>query len=123
SDVFMLLYLHFQCDLFDSLDDIANILPDFDECMQRALFAKQKKKQQLDKTEPIWSEVLVELFLSLLVAKSRYTSNVVFVAFRHICPFLTATGIQSLTEAILNQNVLNGDNEEDEDEDEEMDAS
>lgn len=122
--VFKFIYLHFMIALFDDSKEIINSLPDLDECMNRALFvkSKQKRKSSDNPGEPLWSDVLTDLFLSLLATKSKHTKNVIVTAFRHVSPFLSNVGVQSLTDAILNNDTFDMDvsDEEEEDEDVEM---
>ena len=122
SNIFKLLYLYFIVELFENSDEILSILPDFNECANRSLFiAKKIKKPKSDQAgEPLWADVLTDLLLSLLATKSKYTKNVIISAFKHISPFVSSVGMQSLTEAILNKDAFNAAESDDDIEDEEM---
>ncbi|KAH9409690.1 Myb-binding protein 1A [Tyrophagus putrescentiae] len=110
----------FVIELFESYNEIRAILPDFAECANRSLFVDKKTKKARTPDEPLWADVLTDLLLSLLASKSKYTKNVIVSAFKHLAPFISAVGLQTLTEALLNRDAFQTDDSDAED-DEEMD--
>lgn len=119
SNIFKLLHLYFVIELFESSEEIRSILPDFNECANRSLFVDKKTKKARSTDEPLWADVLTDLLLSLLTTKSKYTKNVIVSAFRHVAPFISSVGLQSLTEAVLNKDAFKTDDSDDEMDDEE----
>lgn len=113
--VFSLLYLQFLFESLDNLKDIQKILPDFDKCVQKALSNEDPSKTS---DEPFWSDVLLELFISL-ITKSKSMFNIIIASFKHIIPFISEIGIKGLIEAFMNNEAVQfSDSDEDEDEDE-----
>ncbi|XP_017493635.1 PREDICTED: myb-binding protein 1A-like, partial [Rhagoletis zephyria] len=119
ANIFKLLHLGFVIELFESYNEICAILPDLAECANRSLFVDKKTRAKTP-DEPLWADVLTDLLLSLLASKSKYTKNVIVSAFKHLAPFISAVGLQTLTEALLNRDAFQTDDSDAED-DEEMD--
>lgn len=115
GNVFKFLYFHLMIESFENGEEISALLPDLDECANRALFVKKKSKNG-----PVWADVLTDLFLSLLATKSKHTKNVIYTAFRHVSPFLTLAGVDSLTGAVLNTDAFDMQDSDEEMEDEEQ---
>ncbi|KPM07625.1 hypothetical protein QR98_0061240 [Sarcoptes scabiei] len=126
TDVFRLLYLYFALELFNNFNDIESIIFDFDECVNRALFTGVNKGKQPSKSdEPAWSDVLLELFISMMV-KSKNIKNIILKIFKYIVPYITEIGIKTLLDALFSNETIDfqdSDDDEEEKEDEENDKT
>ncbi|KAH9529489.1 Myb-binding protein 1A [Dermatophagoides farinae] len=115
--VFRLFYLHFLIESFENLSDIQTILPDFNECFNRAFSDKNPKEKSSD---PLWSDVLVDLLISL-ITKSKSTKNIILMTFKYLVPFISPIGIQSLNEAFVNDGTIEFEDEDMDDEEDDDD--
>lgn len=72
-----------------------------------------------DKTEEnslVWSDVILDLMLSLLPACSKLTRNIFVSTFEYVCPYITEEGLQQLINSISSTDLGSGDHDSDVDE-------
>ena len=121
TNVFKLLYLNFIIELFENSEEILAILPDLNECVNRSLLVESLSKRE-DSKEPLWADVLTDLFLALLTTKSRHTKNIIINSYKYIAPYVSSIGIQSLIDSILDKDAFKStESDDEENDDEEMD--
>ncbi|XP_069827252.1 myb-binding protein 1A [Dendropsophus ebraccatus] len=78
--------------LFKTPEESVELLNDIQNCLEKALSKKSKKKKASE--EPEWVEVMVEILLSLYSQPSRLFRVVSRNVFRKICPYLTKNALQ-----------------------------
>ncbi|XP_056412387.1 myb-binding protein 1A [Hyla sarda] len=78
--------------LFKSSEESVELLNDIQNCLEKALSKKAKKKKASE--EPEWVEVMVEILLSLFSQPSRLFRVVARNVFKKICPYLTKNALQ-----------------------------
>ncbi|XP_075708952.1 myb-binding protein 1A [Rhinoderma darwinii] len=76
--------------LFRTPKESVELLNDIQNCLEKAMSKKGKKK----KGEPEWVEVMIEILLSLYSRQSRLFRVVSKNVFRKICPYLTQNALQ-----------------------------
>ncbi|XP_075051081.1 myb-binding protein 1A isoform X2 [Mixophyes fleayi] len=78
--------------LFKTPEESVDLLNDIQNCLDKALSKKAKKKKDVE--EPEWVEVMVEILLSLFSQPSRLFRMVSRNVFKKICPYLTKNALQ-----------------------------
>ncbi|XP_044141145.1 myb-binding protein 1A [Bufo gargarizans] len=92
--------------LFKTPDESVELLNDIQNCLEKAVSKKAKKKKASD--EPEWVEVMVEILLSLYSKPSRLFRVVSRNVFKKICQYLTKNALQLIL------NVFDPEDEQDE---------
>lgn len=108
--VFDILMLHMGLQLFRDAEMAENAILDLEKCMERT-----KMKQEANKDEPEWIEVVTDLFLHLLSQNNGSLRHVVNSVFPHLCESLNLTAVHQIL-AVLdmkNPNPLDSGKEED----------
>uniref|UniRef100_A0A087X8N6 MYB binding protein (P160) 1a n=1 Tax=Poecilia formosa TaxID=48698 RepID=A0A087X8N6_POEFO len=112
SAAFQQLFLLIGMLLFKAPDEVLDIMKDLQSCIDKAQekkINKKKKQQAMDKEEPEWVEVMVDILLSLLSQQSRHIRQVCKTVFSSICPHVTAAALTAIVD------VLDPDKEDEED--------
>lgn len=135
--VFHTLLLHMGLQLFSDFEMAQNSLKELHSCFVRLETAETPKKRKLmegtiEEHEPVWIEVVVDLFLSLLSHNSHLLRSVIGCVFPYLCPHLTITGIRQILDVLDPKNEDNpllktnedddGDSEEEDSNDEESNS-
>ncbi|XP_054879442.1 myb-binding protein 1A-like protein [Poeciliopsis prolifica] len=111
SAAFQQLFLLIGMLLFKAPDEVLDIMKDLQSCIDKAQEKKanKKKQQAMEKEEPEWVEVMVDILLSLLSQQSRHIRQVCRTVFSSICPHVTAAALTAIID------VLDPDKEDEED--------
>nr|XP_033777167.1 myb-binding protein 1A isoform X2 [Geotrypetes seraphini] len=86
--------------LFKTPEEGVDQLTDLQNCIEKALKKKQKKKSKVADDEPEWVEVVVEILLSLFAQPSRLLRQVSKSFFNRICPHMTKQGLQLILDVL-----------------------
>ncbi|XP_076344446.1 MYB binding protein 1a isoform X2 [Tachypleus tridentatus] len=97
--VFEVFLLHLGLQLFLDSKRTAGPLEDLYECCKRALKA-QDRPDNFASEEPQWTEVIIEVILSLLSEASHSTRSMLTFVFSHLCPILTKESLQQILNVI-----------------------
>lgn len=124
--VFHTLVLLMGLQLFSDFEMAQTSLNELHSCFDRLTSDKTPKKKklvegQLEENEPVWIEVVVDLFLSLLSHNSHLLRNIIGCVFPFLCPKLTMTAIRQILDVLDPKNEQNplSKNEDSDDDDEE----
>ncbi|XP_008426896.1 myb-binding protein 1A-like protein [Poecilia reticulata] len=112
SAAFQQLFLLIGMLLFKAPHEVLDIMKDLQSCIDKAQekkINKKKKQQAMEKEEPEWVEVMVDILLSLLSQQSRHIRQVCKTVFSSICPHVTAAALTAIVD------VLDPDKEDEED--------
>lgn len=126
--VFHVLFLHMALQMFNDVKLATDSLKELFVCYERI---KTKKDDDAEDSEdPLWIEVVVDLFLNLLSHNSHLLRSVINCVFPHLCKFLNATALHQILSVLdpkNEDNPLTNDSDEsgtegDDSEDSEEDA-
>lgn len=129
--VFHTLLLHMGLQLFSDFEMAQNSLKELHSCFARLESTETPKKQRnmvegtLEEYEPVWIEVVVDLFLSLLSHNSHLLRSIIGCVFPYLCPHLTVTAIRQILDVLDPKNEDNPllKNNEEDDEDSDVDSN
>ncbi|CAH0548937.1 unnamed protein product [Brassicogethes aeneus] len=134
KSVFLTLFLQMQLQLLNDAKLATETLEELFNCYDRV---KKSRKNSLNETEqsetsndPLWIEVVVDLFLNLLSHNSHLLRSLIGNVFPHLCGHLNATAIHQILSVLDPKNQDNpltnkneSDSESDGDSEEEDDES
>ncbi|XP_030078294.1 myb-binding protein 1A [Microcaecilia unicolor] len=86
--------------LFKTPEEGVDLLTDLQDCIEKALNKKRKRKSKAADDEPEWVEVVVEILLSLFAQPSRLLRQVSKSVFSRICPHMTKRGLQLILDVL-----------------------
>lgn len=117
--VFRVLFLLMGLQLFNEPKMAIDYLNELFLCYERT---RRTKNDDSNPEEPLWIEVVIELFLNMLSNNSHFLRRVVNCVFPHLCKFMNATVIQQILSVLdpKSDSVL-VDKDEDTSEDDEGD--
>lgn len=104
--VFHTLVLHMSLQLFNDTKLATDSLKELYICYERI----RTEKGQLDETnteDPLWIEVVVDLFLNLLSHKSSLLRNLINYIFPHLCKYLNVTAMHQILDVLDPKNEGN----------------
>lgn len=133
--VFGTLFLHMSLQLFDDTKLAVDSLKELFSCYERVRVGhKQLDESKLE--DPLWIEVVIDLFLNLLSQKSSLLRNLINYVFPHLCKYVNATAMEQILDVLDPKNEgnpliasdeseesVNEDDDSYEDESEESDES
>lgn len=118
--VFHTLVLHMSLQLFNDTKLATDSLKELYVCYERI----RSDKGHLEETnteDPLWIEVVVDLFLNLLSHKSSLLRNLINYVFPHLCKYLNVTAMHQIFDVLDPKNegnpLIASDESEDENED------
>lgn len=109
--VFHVLFLHMALQLFNDVKLATDSLKELFICYERI---KTKKDEENENSEdPLWIEVVVDLFLNLLSHNSHLLRSVINCVFPHLCTFINATALHQILSILDSKNADNPLSKED----------
>ncbi|XP_040578804.1 myb-binding protein 1A [Lepeophtheirus salmonis] len=115
--VFLILFAHMGFQLFHQPEMAVEALKDLHICYEKACGEiKTSVKVSLgdeENDEPIWTEVIVDLLLSLLSQNRSILRQVVNTVFSLISPFVTTKALQTIID-VINPSIEKEEEDEDE---------
>jgi DNA polymerase phi len=118
--VFHTLFLHLGLQLFNNPKLATESLTELFSCYKRT---KKPKSPEAESDDPLWIEVVVDLFLNLLSHSSHLLRSVINYVFPHLCKYMNATAIHQILSVLDPKNETNPLSKPDESEDEEGEES
>lgn len=88
--------LHMGLQLFTDPEMAISSIDELHNCFERLKKKSRKSKSKSDEDEPEWTEVVVDLLLSLLSRNEHLLRTVVGCVFPHICPHLTSVSLHQI---------------------------
>lgn len=90
--------LHMGLQLFTDPEMAISSIDELHNCFERLKKKKKSRKSKgtSDTDEPEWTEVVVDLLLSLLSRNEHLLRTVVGCVFPHICPHLTSVSLHQI---------------------------
>lgn len=128
KSVFLTLFLYMSLQIFNDPKLALQTLKELFSCYERV---RKNRKNSLNDTEvnetensedPLWIEVVVDLFLNLLSHNSHLLRSVIGNVFPHLCGYLNATAIHQILSVLdpkNDDNPLSQDSDDDDDDDDE----
>lgn len=121
--VFHLLFLQMGLQLFNNLKLATDSLTELFSCYERYKAGKKEEKAEEETGEdPLWIEVVVDLFLNLLSHNSHLLRSMINSVFPHLCVHLNATALHQLLSVLDPKNEDNPLAEESDSESERSDS-
>ena len=88
--------LHMGLQLFTDPEMAISSIDELHNCFERLKKKSKKTKDKSNEDEPEWTEVVVDLILSLLSRNEHLLRTVVGCVFPHICPHLTSASLHQI---------------------------
>lgn len=131
--IFQILLSQMLLQLFCESDDMAiEVILDLEKCMENAYNVKKiatTSASANNQNEPIWIDVVIDLFLHLLSKNMNTLRIIVNRIFPHLCSYLTIANIHQILYVLDMKNNLNpltngnnDDNDDDDDDDNSADG-
>lgn len=107
--VFHTLFLHMGLQLFSDFEMAQNALKELHSCFTRLEMEtpRKKKHEELAEGEPVWIEVIVDLFLSFLSQNSHLLRSIINCVFPYLCPHLTMSAVRQILDVLDPKNKHN----------------
>ncbi|XP_060533995.1 uncharacterized protein LOC132706596 [Cylas formicarius] len=119
KSVFLTLFLHMNLQLFNDVELATDSLNELHSCYKRLKADKLNKTTEEDGQDPLWIEVVVDLFLNLLSHNSHLLRNLIKCVFPHLCEYMTSTTIHQVVSVLdpknedpLSKNYNDSDSED-----------
>ncbi|CAH1163207.1 unnamed protein product [Phaedon cochleariae] len=133
KSVFLTLFLHMGLQVFNDPKLASGSLSELFICYEKTKKSRKKSEDDTnidnvnESSDPMWIEVVTDLFLNLLSHNSHLLRSIVKSVFGHLCQYMTPTTVQQLVSVLDPRNENNplsksGDQSSDDDEEEEDDA-
>ncbi|RZB39406.1 DNA pol phi domain containing protein, partial [Asbolus verrucosus] len=104
--VFHVLFLHLGLQIFNNSKLASDSLKELFSCYERVKKSK-KTETEVSSDDPLWIEVVVDLFLNLLSHNSHLLRSVINCVFPHLCKYMNATAIHQILSVLDPKNESN----------------
>ncbi|KRT85025.1 hypothetical protein AMK59_92, partial [Oryctes borbonicus] len=104
--VFHTLFLHMSLQLFNDVKLAVDSLKELISCYERVRIEK-KHLEETNSDDPLWIEVVIDLFLNLLSHKSSLLRNLINYVFPHLCKYLNVTAMHQILDILDPKNEGN----------------
>lgn len=94
--VFHILFLHMGLQLFKDTKLATDSINELFSCYERTRQDKKRSLQSEISEEPLWIEVVTDLFLNLLSHSSHFLRNIIKCVFPYLCQHINATAIHQI---------------------------
>lgn len=123
--VFHILFLQLNLQIFNNSKLATESLDELYSCYERVHKKKNDNDDDNNTNDPLWIEVIIDLFLNLLSHNSHLLRNIVNCVFPLLCKYLNGTAIHQILSVLDPKNESNPlsrfDDESDSDDDNEND--
>lgn len=126
--VFLILFLNIGLQLFNDSKLAADVLNELFNCYERTKKSNDDTINEMDVNEsqqdPLWIEVVIDLFLNLLSHNSHLLRSLVNCVFPHLCQYMNGSAVHQLLSVFDVKNDTDLlENEDDTSDEEENDVS
>lgn len=108
--VFHTLFLHMGLQLFNNVKLATDSLKELFSCYERIKEEKKRRHEEHSEEksdDPLWIEVVVDLFLNLLSQNSHLLRSIINCVFPHLCQYLNVTALHQILSVLDPKNEDN----------------